>query len=991
MKRHWISDDLIEHFTLLPSECALLDPLRGDHTRLGFAVLLKSFQLDGRFPTTPHEVPTPVIAFLAAQLDADPGVYLQYAWRGRTSDAHRAQIRALLGVRPATVEDATTLTVWATDYLLQTHRRDLARLRVTVREHCRILKLEPPTAQRLDRILGRALAAYHERFCADRLARLSDTSRTALDALLTTMEPANPAVDAPALAAARRTALQVLKSDPGPMAVETAREEVDKLQRLRALELPADLFATVPSHVVQSLRQRVSAEERRDLRIHPTPLRLTLLAAFAWQRQHEVTDTLVDLLIKMIQQIGVKAERRVDKQVVAALKKIANKTGLLRKLAQAAVANPDGIVREVLYPVVNEQVLTDLVAELSTTDRVVERAVQMTLRRSYAHHYRRMVPPILQVLQFRSNNAIHHPLIGALELLTRYAERDETHYGSDEVVPIEGIVPPAWRAEVIEREDGVEQVRRVPFEICVLQALREKLRCKEIWVVGAMRYRNPEEDLPQDFETARASYYAGLNVSLDGTAFLATLKQRHEAALTMLHDGLATNRSVRILPKGNGWIELTPLTAQPEPPTLPRLKRELEQRWPSTRLLDMLKEAALRTDFLDGFKSLTEREHLDRTTLQHRLLLVLYGLGTNTGLKHLSGGRADVSYKDLLYVRRRFITRDYLRSAIQSVVNATFAARQTAIWGEATTSCASDAKKFGAWDQNLITEWHTRYGGRGVVIYWHVEKKSACIYSQLTQCSSSEVAAAITGVLRHCTTMSVERHYVDSHGQSEVAFGLCHLLGYDLCPRLKPIHCQKLYLPSRAHAERYPGVKPVLARAVDWELIAQQYDELVKYAAALQTGTAEAEAILARFTRQTSHPTYKALAELGRVVKTIFLCRYLHDEAFRQEIQEGLNMIENWNSANGFIFYGRAGELSSNRRDDQETAMLALHLLQISLVYVNTLMIQEVLGEPAWEARLTSDDRRGLTPLIYQHVSPYGVFDLDLTTRLPLREPVLAA
>jgi TnpA family transposase len=290
-----------------------------------------------------------------------------------------------------------------------------------------------------------------------------------------------------------------------------------------------------------------------------------------------------------------------------------------------------------------------------------------------------------------------------------------------------------------------------------------------------------------------------------------------------------------------------------------------------------------------------------------------------------------------------------------------------------------------------MSEWHTRYRGRGVVIYWHVEKKATCIYAQLKQCASSEVAAAITGVLRHCTTMRVERHYVDSHGQSEVAFGICALLGYDLCPRLKPIHRQKLSLSSSADAERYPGLKPVLARVIDWDLIAQQYDELVKHAAALQVGTAEAEAILARFTRQTSHPTYKALAELGRVVKTIFLCRYLHDETLRQEIQEGLNVIENWNSANSFIFYGRSGELSSNRREEQETAMLALHLLQISLVYVNTLMLQEVLAEPVWLARMTSDDRRGLTPLIYQHVSPSGVFDLDLTTRLPLREPALAS
>ncbi len=990
MQRHWTPDDLIAHFTLLPAEHELLAALRADHTRLGFALLLKSFQLDGRFPATIHDVPATVIAFLAAQLPVDPAVILPYEWRGRASEEHRAQIRAFLGVRPATVEDADTLTAWLTDHLLQSHRRDPASLHAALLGRCRALTLEPPAAQRLERIIGSALAAYDERLCATIVARLSAPSRTALDALLTIVEPLNPPADAPDPVAERRTILQLVKRDPGPIAVETAREEVTKLQRLRELGLPADLFAAMPPRVVHAFRQRVSGEETRDIRRHPTAVRLTLLAAFAWQRQREVTDTLVDLLIKMIHHIGVKAERRVDRQVVAALKKVANKTGILRKLAEVAVAQPDGIVREVRYPVVNAQVLSDLVVELGTTERVVQQAVQTTIRRSYGHHYRRMVPPILQCVQFRSNNRIHRPLIDALDLLTRYADRDVTHYDADEVVPITGVVPTAWRAEVIETEHGSERVRRVPYEICVLQALRDQLRCKAIWVVGALRYRNPADDLPQDFDTARDTYYAGLTLPRDPTVFLTTLRERHAAALTMLHAGLATNHAVRILSKDHGWIELTPLTAQPEPPTLARLKRELEQRWPSTRLLDMLKEAALRTGFLAGFTSVTEREHLDPATLQHRLLLALYGLGTNTGLKHVSGGTTDVSYKDLLYIRRRFITRDHLRTAIQTVVNAIFAARLPTIWGEATTSCASDAKKFGAWDQNLITEWHTRYGGRGVVIYWHVEKKATCIYSQLKQCSSSEVAAAITGVLRHCTTMSVERHYVDSHGQSEVAFGMCYLLGYDLCPRLKPLHRQKLYLPSRAYADHYPKLAPVLARAIDWELIAQQYDELVKYAAALQVGTAEAEAILARFTRQTAHPTYKALAELGRVVKTIFLCRYLHQDALRQDVQEGLNVIENWNSANSFILYGRAGELATNRHDDQETVMLALHLLQISLVYVNTLMIQDVLADPVWLARLTSDDRRGLTPLIYQHVSPYGVFQLDLSTRLALRDTAVA-
>jgi len=97
-----------------------------------------------------------------------------------------------------------------------------------------------------------------------------------------------------------------------------------------------------------------------------------------------------------------------------------------------------------------------------------------------------------------------------------------------------------------------------------------------------------------------------------------------------------------------------------------------------------------------------------------------------------------------------------------------------------------------------------------------------------------------------------------------------------------------------------------------------------------------------------------------------------------------LNVVENWNSANSFMFYGRHGELSSNRREDQELAMLALHLLQICLVYVNTLMLQAVLHDPAQRAKLGPDGLRGLTPLIYQHVNPYGTFHLDMNTRLAL-------
>lgn len=110
-------------------------------------------------------------------------------------------------------------------------------------------------------------------------------------------------------------------------------------------------------------------------------------------------------------------------------------------------------------------------------------------------------------------------------------------------------------------------------------------------------------------------------------------------------------------------------------------------------------------------------------------------------------------------------------------------------------------------------------------------------------------------------------------------------------------------------------------------------------------------------------------AEIGKAAKTIFLSDYLDSEALRREIHKGLNVIRNWNSANGFIWFGQGGEIATNRLEEQEVSLLALHLPQSCLVSISTLMLQRVLAEPAWRHRLTDVDLRGLTPLVYGHVS----------------------
>ena len=201
---------------------------------------------------------------------------------------------------------------------------------------------------------------------------------------------------------------------------------------------------------------------------------------------------------------------------------------------------------------------------------------------------------------------------------------------------------------------------------------------------------------------------------------------------------------------------------------------------------------------------------------------------------------------------------------------------------------------------------------------------------------------------------------------------MTRLLGFDLLPRIKRINKIRLYRPLTGEPDAYPRLAPAMMnRAIRWDIIAEQYDQMIRYATAIRTGTASTEAILRRFTKANAiHPTYQAMIEVGRAQKTIFVARYLRQRDLQREINEGLNIVESWNRANSVIFFGKGGDIATNRRDEQELSVLCLRVLQTALVYVNTLMVQDVLADDAWSTALTNEDRRALTPLFWAHVAP---------------------
>lgn len=295
--------------------------------------MLKFYTRLGRFPRGRAELPDAAVEFVAGQVGVEAAELGFYEWQGRTAEYHRAQIRAHLGFRECSVADAEKLTEWLAGEVCVAERRP-SMVRDELLAQCRTERIEPPTPSRIDRVVRSALARAEQMLTTRIVGRLPAEVVARLRGLVTVDEPDDDADGAGSV-------LGLIKSVPGNVSLESMLTEIRKLQAVRAIGIPAAVFADVAPVVVSAWRTRAAVESPSHLRSHPEPLMLTLLAAFVHIRLHEITDTLVELLIATVHRIGARADKRVTDELVNAFKRVSGKENILFAIAEASLDRPD--------------------------------------------------------------------------------------------------------------------------------------------------------------------------------------------------------------------------------------------------------------------------------------------------------------------------------------------------------------------------------------------------------------------------------------------------------------------------------------------------------------------------------------------------------------------------------------------------------------------------------------------------------------------------
>lgn len=395
--------------------------------RIGLAAQLAHFRHFGYFPAQLNDIPSAAMDYLAEQLGEDVTHVPNYDIASDTARRHRLEILRFLGVSRANDRDRAKLreALASQVSVLGTSTEDLVQFGY---EWALDQSVFIPSRKIMERLVRSAQHSSQAGLLTRVCNRLPSQTISALEASLS-----DPRDD---------HGFQRLKDDVGAATLDNVLDAADRLAFIQGLNLPFDVVDRVDPVWARILTRRVEGETASEMRRHSREKRLGLLAIYLMSRRSQLIDGLVDLLVDVVHRIGTRSKRKVISKIAADIEKVHGKERLLVDIATAAMMAPNGKVADVIFPIAGAAKLKAIIDEHRAKGTLDVR-IQTVMRGSYASHYRRMLPSLLSVLRFRSNNEIWRPILDALALIIRLNEEGR-RYAPTSLAP-EGSVPRKWR------------------------------------------------------------------------------------------------------------------------------------------------------------------------------------------------------------------------------------------------------------------------------------------------------------------------------------------------------------------------------------------------------------------------------------------------------------------------------------------------------------------------------------------------------------------
>jgi TnpA family transposase len=940
--------DLIRHYTLSPGDLAVIARRRGPHNRLGFALQLCALRHPGRLIRPGELVPLEVVRFLGEQLDVDADALADYAARAPTRYDQLDVLRAVFGFRSFSQPDHRELSNWLLPIALTTVSGMTVAEALMV--ELRRRGVAAPGASVLERMVATALLRA-ERHVADQLTRgLSESQRAGLDALLE-IHPDHPV-----------SSLAWARQSPGAPGHRSLARLIDQLRHLRRIGIDPAVMAAVHSDRAKQLAREGTRLTAQHLKALSSGRRRTVLVVTVLETMARLTDEAIGVFDRSIGQLFRRAERRASAALQHDARAVNDKVQLFTRIGDALLSARE--TGDDPFAAVDKVVSWDRFADIIKEAKGLVRADgpdYLALAERNHALLRRVGPLFLEAFTFQGVAAANG-LVQAVELLrTFYAGNRRT---LPENLPT-SFIRRSWRSAVMKngKVDG-----RV-YELCLFAELRDRLRAGDVWVAGSRHYRAVEDQLIARplFAAMKEAGPLPVAVPLDATAWLRRRRELLDGRLRQVADKAGQDQLEDVRISGSS-LKITPLQAI-TPETAEALATRLYGLLPRVRITDLLDEVASWTGFSDCFTHLRSDLPADDRRV---VLTAVLADATNLGLTRMAEACTVASYKQLVWTAGWHLREETYGRALARIVEAQQAQPLAASFGAGTAS-SSDGQNFPLGGRGEATGAVNPHKGSDPAIgfYTHLSGRYAPYHTKPISVAGGEALHVLDGLLYHGADIDIAVHHTDGGGVSDHVFALCHLLGFRFAPRIPNLHDRRLYTFNPA--SQWPVLQPFIAGRIDEGLIHAHWEDGLRLATSVRTGTVPASLMLRRL---GSYPRQNGLAlalrEIGRIERTLFTLDWLEDPALRRQATAELNKGESRNALARAVCFHRLGRIHDRSYESQQHRASGLNLVVAAIILWNTVYLGRAVEALRRQGEAITDD-------LLTHLAPLGWHHINLT------------